>query len=365
MIILGFFTGKFLSQGLEFQIFEKVPDFRNYPFPIIPVKRIVFIFTTISLLGILGKNYLIIEAIGGLQKFILNPSHSRQFILEIETGSGEVNIPLYKMLSYMSSFVYVSTLIGGLIYTVPRSKLISFYPLVVSFLAALLTLQRAAFIGNYVSWLICAFIFIYFQPKSHQQKAFRAFLRQILYFIIVFILFSLLILLLRYLLASPEHILIIINSFYIYIAGNIWLLDTYLLRDKALLYGLSIFRSIVSWFSAFELMDKTSIISPHYEFYPIHSTLANTFTYIRVLYEDFGIIGLVAVSYLWGLFSFSAVKVYLKKFTFLRAGLVAVMVFSLFWSFYGFELIHITQYLWRFVQLAAVDAYISHKGNLS
>jgi hypothetical protein len=128
------------------------------------------------------------------------------------------------------------------------------------------------------------------------------------------------------------------------------------------------FRSIVSWLRAFGLLEKSSIIGPHYEFYPIYNTHMNTFTFIRIPYEDFKFIGLVIISYFWGFFSFIAMRFYLNKFTFIRLGIAATVTFYLFWSFYHFNWTDLTALIYRLALLSAVDIYLRRfksAGNLN
>lgn len=358
LIYIGFFTSKLLSQGFRFVIAEKLSQRNDFPFLILELKPILFILTVISFAGIIGKNVLIFKAIGGIDELIKNPAFTRHFIIGVEQGDIAINVFAYKIFSYMGSLVFICTLLGGLLYTIPKSKIVSIFPLFVSFIAAVFSLQRAAFIQNYLYWLISAFIFIYYQPVANQKKAINTILRQLLYFVIIFLIFSLFILVLRFLFAKPEKFLLIFNSFYLYIVGNIVLLDKYLVFEHQPLYGLSIFRSIVSWFATFGLAEKSSILPTHYEFYPIYNTIGNTFSFIRPLYDDFKLPGLLLISYLWGLFSFISINAYLRKFTFVRLGIASIFIYSLLWSFYGFAFIHITSTIWRLFLLLLLDLYM-------
>ena len=358
MIYIGYFSGIALSSGFSFQIKVTVPNRSDFPFPVKSLKRLLFIFSTISLIGVLGRIYIVMEEIGGIEKFILDPAFTRQFIIQVKTGEESVNLFAFKIFSYMRSFMFACIVVGGILYTIPKCKLISIYPLIVAFIAAVLDFQRGTFIGHYIHWLISAFIFVYYQPKFFQKRAFRSILRQIIYFIIIFALFSLFVLLLRFFFKNPTNLILIVNSFYFYISGNIWILDKYLVLDPQPLYGLSNFRTIVSWFSALGLADKSSVLPPHYEFYPIYNTAMNTFTFVRIIYEDFKFPGIVFISYLWGMFTFISVKAFVRRFSFVRVGIVVIMTFSFFWSFYTFNLIYITLNIVRLAQLAVLDYFI-------
>lgn len=361
MIYVGFFSGKILSGGLKFEINQEIQYHSKLPIPAKLLKRVVLIFTSLSLLGIVGKNILIIKAIGGIQEFFINPGFTRNFIIQINQGEIKTNIVLLKLFSYLSSFAFPCTFIGGVLYTIPRHKIISFYPVVASFIASTLAFHRSVFIASYGHWLISAYIFTYFLPQIYRNKAIKSLLRQVLYFSIIFVVFSIIILFVRFYYYNPEQAQVLFNSFYFYIAGNLWMLDRYLILDKPPLYGLSLFRSIVSWMSAFGLFDKSSIVPPHYEFYKIYNTAMNTFTFIRIPYEDFKLIGLLIIAYIWGFFTYVGMKIYTERFTFLRLGIAATITFYLFWSFYTFNWTDITALIFRLTLLMFLDLYIQYR----
>lgn len=210
-------------------------------------------------------------------------------------------------------------------------------------------------------WLACAFIILYYYPSTIQKQAFKRFIRKLFYFILISGLFIFLMIFIRHLFSPTTNFEKLFNSFYIYSAGNIFLLDKYLILEHNPLYGLSLFRSFVSWFARFGLMEPSSIIAPHYEFYKIYNVLGNTFTYIRFLYEDFGIYGVIVLSYAWGWFGFFIMTKFLEKFSFLRLGITSMIMFSFFWSFYGFSLIHITTMIWKLFLLYLIDLAFLNK----
>ena len=358
MVFIGFFSGKILSNDFNINIHSVYNNEKELHFPVNLISKLILIFTSFSLLGILLKTYIVMNAMGGFYEYIMMPSETRDFILQIGFGEGPVNPITYKIVSYMGSLIFACVVVGGTIYTFPKKKLISVYPLFVSLIYSIVEFKRSSFVANYIYWLISAFVFIYYQPLKIQKKNIKSLFKQLIAFTIILVVFSLSILLMRYYYYTTSFKNVLINSFYFYIAGNIWFLDKFLSTDPELLYGLSLFRSIVSWFSRFGLMEKSKVLMHHYGFYTIKSVSMNTFTYIRVLYEDFGLIGVVFISYIWGIISYLVMKLYLNRFTFVRVGLVAIIVFTLIWSFYGFNLVYITSYIWRIIQLALLDFYL-------
>jgi len=155
----------------------------------------------------------------------------------------------------------------------------------------------------------------------------------------------------------------LVNSFYFYTAGPVFLLDKFFASDQPLLYGSSLFRSFVHWFIAFDLVEKTALMPQHYEFYHIYNTIGNTFSYIRIPYEDFGFYGVIGVSYLWGWIAYWGFYKYLSGFSFLKVGFAAMIMLSFFWSFYGYAWSHSIGLLLMFFQLYIIDLIFLKKRN--
>jgi len=76
------------------------------------------------------------------------------------------------------------------------------------------------------------------------------------------------------------------------------------------------------------LIEKSTLLSPHYEFYRLYDVVGNTFTYIRIPYEDFGLIGVIIFSYFWGMVGFFILKKYLDRFSLVRVYLSALIIYS-------------------------------------
>lgn len=355
MIYLGFFTAK--SMGEQFTVYEQVKVSENFPFSVEQIKWLVLILTIISLIGVLGRTYLVVKQLNGFEDFLTNPRFVRRFLMETEAGDSPVNKSLFKIFSYMGSLNTITVIMAGAISTlkVKKIRIITILPVFVAALHSLAGLERVYFIKHYVIWIACAFLFIYYIPSAEQKEAIKILFKKILYFIIFSAFFILFVIILRQLLVPGSKFEGIIHGLYIYTAGNIFLLDRYLISDPTYLYGLSILRSFVKWFVAFGLMEKTSIIAPHYDFYRIIDSLGNTFTYLRILYEDYGIYGVIILSYFWGWFAYYIVAKFLHKFSFFRLGLASMVIYSFLWSFYGFAWTHLTAYILFQFQLYIVD----------
>ena len=359
MIFLGFFTAKFLQEGFLTKDF--LIEQSNYPFSLDILRKFILVFTTISLIGRIGDTYLVIKALKDVELFIINPQLVREFLIDVSMGKTSINMMLYRGFNYMGSFTTICVIAAGAISTINKNRFISIYPLLVAAFHSIATLQRVYFIKHYVIWMACAFLAIYFYPFDIQKDALKKFVKKFIFFISIGIFFILAVLVLRHLFSPTTDWQKVVNSFYFYSAGNIFLLDKYLITDPQPLYGLSLFRSFISWFVRFGLLDARSIIAPHYEFYKIYDVLGNTFTYLRIFYEDFNIFGVVFLSYIWGALGYYVISLYSKKFSFFRLGLSSLFIYSFFWSFYGFGLVHVTTLLWKFIQFILLDKFLLYK----
>ena len=361
MVYVGFYTPKFLTNGINIRPQYNISTV--FPFDINKLRNIVIILSILSFIGTAGNIKLIFDAVGGYETFITDPTYVRRFILDLYLGEGNVpiNRVLFKIFSYLSSLISITIILAGAISTKKGSKLISIFPLFIVLLITLLNLQRYTFIQHYFYWLISSYVFTYYYPQKEQKLAIKSFVRQLLAFVILSFVLALLILGIRLLLAAGIDVEKVFQSFYFYIAGNIFSLDKYLLKDTDPYYGVSLFRAFIRWFAAFGLVDESLIMSPHYEFYKLYNTTGNTFGFFRVPYEDFGLFGIIIIPYIWGWLGFSAMKAYVKKFTFVRLGIVVFLMFSFFLSFFGFTLTGITSITWKLLLFSIVDKLTVNK----
>jgi len=359
LIYLGFFTAKLLGYG--FQVFTTFDQRNDFPFNIDKIRKVVLVLSIVSFSGVLATMFLFFQLLPSFEIYLLDPGMVRKLLIEASMGEKGINVPLFKIANHMASLNSMAIIMAGAISSIKRCRFISILPLFVSAVYSLMTLQRVYFIKHYMLWIICSFIFIYFFPAGMQKAAIKRFLKKILLFILIAGSFILFVIVLRTLFDLGVTTDRVINSFYFYSAGNIFLLDKYFISDPSFYDGASLFRSFVNWFVGFGLMEKSAVIYPHYEFHKIYNTIGNTFTYIRMTYEDFGVLGVIVISYIWGWLGFVAINSYLKSFSFAKMGIAAMFIFSFFWSFYGFAWSHLTAILLMFFQLYLVDVLFLRK----
>lgn len=362
LIYLGFFTARLLNTGFEFE--SVVQEEENFPFSTDKIRILLIVLVFISFIGLISVMVLFFQVLPSFDMYLFKPDQVRKLLIAVSMGEAGINVPLYKIASHMTSLNSMAVIIAGAVSSLKRFRFISILPVVISALFSLLTIQRVYFIKHYALWIICSFIFIYYYPTHLQAYAIKKFIKKVVIFLLVAAFFLLSVLLFRTLFNLGITTDKVYNSFYFYIAGNVFLLDKYFYADQVLFYGASLFRSIVNWFVGFGLMEKSAIFYPHYNFYKIYNTLGNTFSYIRIPYEDFGIIGVIIVSYSWGWLGYIAIKRFLKSFSFAKMGIAAMFIYSFFWSFYGFAWTHLTAILLMFFQLFLVDVVFVKKVKL-
>jgi len=357
-IYLGFFTAKLLAD--RFVLEPTVFSTETYPFDVDKLRTLLIILTILSFIGVVVKMYMFVQQVPSLDMFLTNSREVRKIFIRVESGEG-INVPLYKFFSHMASLGGLSIIIAGTLSNIKKNTIITIMPLFVSAIYSVMTLQRVYFIKHYVLWLASAFLFVYFFPRAMQKLAFKKFLKKIFFAVFIAGFFLLFVLIIRALFDLGVTTDKVINSFYFYIAGNVFLLDKYLMIDQSYFLGTSLFRSFAAWFVGFGLVEEGALIAPHYEFYKIYNTFGNTFSYIRIPYEDFGIIGVIIVSYIWGWVGYYSTRILLKQFSFLKLGFSAMVLLSFFWSFYGFAWTHLTAILLMFFQLWLVDVVFVHR----
>jgi oligosaccharide repeat unit polymerase len=356
-IAVGYMTPKFLSEGIGVKKTSiKVEDFS---FNISTLKKVLFVLTLISFIGLAGKMFLFIQQLQDVTAYVLEPNFVRKEFIRAEMGELAINMPLFKLFSHMGSLNPMTVVLGGVLAASPikRSRFLSVFPVIIAALYSIALLQRVYFVKHYIIWMAASYLMIYFIPDDLKQKAKKIFIKRLFTFVFMIGFFLLFVLIVRQFFVLGSDLDKLLNSFYFYTAGPVFLLDKYLVSDQPLHYGASIFRSFVHWFISLGMMEKSALIPQHYEFYRIYNTIGNAFSFVRIPYEDFGIYGVIIVSYLWGWIGYLVVSKFLSGFSFFRIGFASMVIMSFFWSFYGYAWSHSIGIIIMFVHLSLVDLY--------
>ena len=296
---------------------------------------------------------------GGIEQYFANPIMSRNLITATRDAVTTDWNPLLSLSGYGVTLIYLLCLLGGLLFTSPSllHRVIAFVPLIITLGISLIRFSRYHFVATTFLWLLSCFYASYYLPKIRQQKNLRSLVFLIIGAGLLFTGMSYLVVSLRFF-NNANIDDVFLYQFYAYIAGNVISLDKFLMSDPDLLWGQGLFRTLFRWLARFGLWTESDVLPIHYTFVSIGPGHSNTYTYVKELFEDFGLVGLVFLSFLWGFIAASITAGYLRGFSLVRLHLVGLIAFSLFMSFYAFYLINVSSIAFVVVSVKLFDLTI-------
>ena len=165
-IAVGYMTPKFLSEGIGVKKTSiKVEDFS---FNISTLKKVLFVLTLISFIGLAGKMFLFIQQLQDVTTYVLEPNFVRKEFIRAEMGELAINMPLFKLFSHMGSLNPMTVVLGGVLAASPikRSRFLSVFPVIIAALYSIALLQRVYFVKHYIIWMAASYLMIYFIPDD-------------------------------------------------------------------------------------------------------------------------------------------------------------------------------------------------------
>ena len=351
---------------------QSIDDSFKFNLPLI--EKMILTTSLIALVGVIINVKLLSEKAGGLVDYFRNPIIARAIVVEsygkISTGW---NI-LQSFANYLINFNYLGSILGGIVFALKdKKRFIGFIPLLSVFIHVISTFQRYFFVYNFSLWLFTMLTVSNLYSGNKKKKIVKKVLRVGIYILAFFILFSLTLISIRVSFTTKgiktekinEWIL---ESNYSYVAANVVTLDRFLIKGPDMFYhGGSIFRNILKWFARVGLWDEERVREARYEFRKVSPKIKhyyNTYTFIRQPYEDFGIVGVVVISFLWGAIGNWLYQSIRRKFSFLRLYFVGVFLFSYFLSFYTFAMQTITLFLYMGVLIWTIERFIIKPGHI-
>lgn len=324
---------------------------------------IVSFFSIILLLFFLAEKY------GGLPNLILNPVELRHLVTDMVRNSAADWDVKFSILNYLISLNYPAALLGGyLVINARKSKLWGFFPLLNALLFSLLTMQRYNFIFIITIWAFSIVISLIIYQKSDKNIKVKRFIYSFIASTVFIFSLLLAVIFLRIDYGGKEiniwlTLKFALSSIYTYIAGNIVAFDKFILKDPILMNGTSIFRGFIKWFSRLGIYDSALVQSTYNEFVNIgsKSLAVNTFTYLRPFYEDYGLIGLLILNYMFGALGALSIEELFKKFSFVRLHFAAYFFFAYFLSFFTFVFLSLTMFLYFTFLVFLVQKYYNIK----
>lgn len=275
---------------------------------------------------------------GGLVRYFANPVLSRMLVVNISKfkkwdlllSLSTYGVNLNKLLLLLTGVLYSSSKL--------RHKLLSILPLLVGIILSLVTFSRYSLISTILIWIFSIILFSFWLETRRRKRILKEVLLLVLIFSGLFLFISYVILSLRLFTKTDQEILsIFMKQLNYYLVGNVVSLDIFLHGNYNLLFGASVFRSVLKWIARLGFIEKDIVLGTHYEFVRIGaSQFSNTYSYLRVFIEDFGVIGQAFFSLLWGGVSFELIKWQFKKFGVIRLYLGTIVMTSFFMSFFGF-----------------------------
>lgn len=309
--------------------------------------KIMTILSVIALIGLSLKLQILGEYAGGVMKYLENPIRAR-FIVSENVGKITAGYQFAETVAgYISNVNFLGVILGGVFFAAARRhNLVGLIPLVISLLWSAITFQRWVLMMSFIFFLTTALYTVYYLPDKRNKKVIRRIFYLGLVAMTIFVSFSIVLIASRQALFSDievgSQLDYALKSIHSYITGNVVSLDQYLRQaDGSPLWGTSIFRVFFKWFARLGLYDSVQVLTTNYEFTWTGINYLNTYTYLRIFYEDFGYIGMVMISFLWGFLTYWIVILYLNRFSLYRIFFVSVFVHSVFMSFFSFSVLNI------------------------
>lgn len=302
------------------------------------------------------------DQLGGIDIYVNRPLMVRQEIVNIQLGRSPVPM-LYRIGGYIASIGFLSTIIGGItIATNSKYRLLGVLPLFVLIYAQLGTMGRYLFITG-VCFYFTSFILTTFflTKKTQRKKLFEVFGYGIVMFGVILVL-SYYIIKFRSPLAD-DILAILKETLYFYFVGGVTALDNaFFIDERSQLFGQSSFRSLYTWLGRFGLASEEEVVKVHNVFVSVSSSYSvNTYTFIRSLYLDFGLSGLMLFSSIWGfLTKYFLFKTY-KSFSLTNILIVCIFVFSLLISFFSFYFQSLSTIVFWILAILVIDYFYGRK----
>lgn len=354
LVILGFISYRLFFMDDKWHIERFIPRDSHIDIDYHALSMIVAVLSLFVTIAIIVNTYLISSERGGFIEYITNPILSRKLVSDMAAGKNWRII--YSLSSYGVSINFIGNILGGLLFSSQkkRHKLLSFVPVVIGMVIGLLNFSRYTLVNSILLWLFSIFLVTYFLDEQRRKATLRQLFFITLGLIISFVFISYIIISLRSFTSSEKEIeKIYFLQMNYYIVGNIVALDRFFDQDLALHWGRSLFRSILKWLTRLGLWNEEDLMEANYSFVKInHNIVMNTYTYVRVLWEDFGLAGLLTGSFIWGFFSALTINRFLQKFTLFRLYLSAIVLIALFMSFFGFYFVSISIILYQVILIS-------------
>lgn len=328
------------------------------------IEKLLKTLLVLVCIGVFGEIGYLVYLVKSNDLQIINLYWYRYFFSGAARGKFGWDI-IHSLFSYLILLDYIAVLVSGIYYVnlEGKKKLFIYGPILLAVVFSIITLQRNLFLSNLVLWFGGCLFMAFFIDERRRRQVLKNLLRKLLFLslFIVFILFF--VIGIRFNIdlggASIDKLIDLgMKNIYCYVSGNIVALDQYLNRDIVLKEGSFILESILKWLSRIGIVSAESVPSKYLEFIDVGPIYMNTYTYIRDLYDDFGMFGLLPFSYTWGVLTSLAIHKLYQRFRLYKLMFASLMLFSFFISFFTFYLHNLTMVVLLFLFSWIADHFI-------
>lgn len=333
-VIAGYYLVHYLGTPLEVRIkpSEKtLVVFNEKKFIIVTT-----ILTILPIIGVILAFTFILNLVGGAENYFTRPLYVRHLIVEFQRSTLGSWSMAFSVANYFISVVYVCNLLGGVAFNFnSKWRYIGILPVIIGAIASALFIRRYVFINAASFWLISFLFSAYLFPYERRAKLLNRFKRVLFIIAIVFIGFTVAILTLR---AVTDTALtdFFIESILSYYTGGVGAFNQMVTNNYDYTWGTTTFRSVFKWLDRLHLWDLDKIVGSQLEFVRVGRTWLNTYTYAYSFYRDFGIIGVLLMSLIWGGLTRYIMGITLYNFSFVKLFWSVSLTFSFLMSFYSF-----------------------------
>lgn len=306
-------------------------------------------YSGITVIGAIIVATAVAQELGGYDVYLTQPLSVRQQIVSWQLGRTLPPLTL-KIGSYISNIGFLCSILGGILFSQKgRARFIGLIPLLCLLISQLTSFGRYAFVNGLIFFLFSYVLFNFFY--SDQLR--RSNLKRIAFFVLVSILFLgfMFYFIVKFRSPLAEDIFKLLNkSVYFYLTGGVPSLDHFLNSfNNEFTYGQSSFRSLFRWLN-YITGDQETTINVHNSFVSISPTQdSNTYTFVKSIYQDFNIYGLVLLVGLWAYLTKKVIYSFYSKFSVLTLMVVCIFLYSLFISFFSFYFQSISQLIFWFL----------------
>lgn len=323
---------------------------------------IILVMSSLIIIGTILKIQELSRLLGGIDIFYKNPFKVRQTINQISNNALQTVSIKYKIAGYMTNAGLPVCLIGGVYFaTFSKYRYLSLLTILCATLIALVNFSRYRFLTNITLFSVAYFYTTFFYRRKEKILLLKRFVKLLLGILSFTILVFIVIISARSFFMDNAT-KIIYKFTYFYLVGGIPSLNVFLIQNHHFLYGASIFRSVVKWLIRLGMWDPLSFIGTNNAFVTVSPGVQmNTYTFAYSMYQDFGLIGIIFISFIWGWFSRGVIQRYLTNFSLINLLLVSIFTHSLFISFFSFNFKGISTMLYWFLVIYIVQLFFGKR----